>query len=102
VDCLIQRSREKGILKGLPSQLCRLDYVSRAADVAVGDKIVTSGMDRIFPKGLPVGEVMEIADTPWEFFKDVRVKPSADFSKLEEVLVLLKENPLSSPSQKTK
>jgi rod shape-determining protein MreC len=68
----------------------------------VGDKIVTSGMDRIFPKGLPVGEVLEIADTPWEFFKDVRVKPSADFSKLEEVLVLLKEDPLSSPSPKTK
>jgi rod shape-determining protein MreC len=70
--------------------------------VAVGDKIVTSGLDRIFPKGLPVGEVMEIADTPWEFFKDVRVKPSADFSKLEEVLILLKEDPLSSPSQRTK
>jgi rod shape-determining protein MreC len=102
VDCLIQRTREKGILKGLPSQLCRLHYVSRAADVAVGDKIVTSGLDRIFPKGLPVGEVMEIADTPWEFFKDVRVKPSADFSRLEEVLVLLKEDPLSSPSQRTK
>ncbi|MCU0597342.1 MAG: rod shape-determining protein MreC [Desulfobacterota bacterium] len=102
VDCLIQRTREKGILKGLPSQLCRLHYVSRAADVAVGDKIVTSGLDRIFPKGLPVGEVTEIADTPWEFFKDVRVKPSADFSRLEEVLVLLKEDPLSSPSQRTK
>jgi rod shape-determining protein MreC len=102
VDCLIQRTREKGILKGLPSQFCRLHYVSRAADVAVGDKIVTSGLDRIFPKGLPVGEVVEIADTPWEFFKDVRVKPSADFSKLEEVLVLLKEDPLSSPSQRVK
>ena len=102
VDCLVQRSREKGILKGLPSRLCRLHYVSRAADVAVGDKIVTSGMDRIFPKGLPVGEVLEVVDTPWEFFKDVRVKPSADFSKLEEVLVLLKEDPLSSPRQGTK
>ncbi len=102
VDCLIQRTREKGILKGLPSQLCRLHYVSRAADVAVGDKIVTSGLDRIYPKGLPVGEVTEIVDTPWEFFKDVRVKPSADFSKLEEVLVLLKEDPLSSPSPRTK
>jgi rod shape-determining protein MreC len=102
VDCLIQRTREKGILKGLPSQLCRLHYVSRAADVAVGDKIVTSGLDRIYPKGLPVGEVTEVVDTPWEFFKDVRVKPSADFSKLEEVLVLLKEDPLSSPPQRTK
>lgn len=102
VDCLVQRSREKGILKGMPSQLCRLHYVSRAADVVVGDKVVTSGLDRIFPKGLPVGEVTEVADTPWEFFKDVTVKPSADFSKLEEVLVLLKEDPLSSPSRRTK
>jgi rod shape-determining protein MreC len=102
VDCLIQRTREKGILKGQPAQSCRLHYVSRAADIAVGDKIVTSGLDRIYPKGLPVGEVMEVADTPWEFFKDVRVKPSADFSRLEEVLVLLKEDPLSSPSQRTK
>jgi rod shape-determining protein MreC len=102
VDCLIHRTREKGILKGLPSQMGRLHYVSRAADVAVGDKIVTSGLDRIYPKGLTVGEVTEIVDTPWEFFKDVRVKPSADFSKLEEVLVLLKEDPLSSPSQRTK
>ena len=99
---IIQRTREKGILKGLPSQMCRLHYVSRAADVQVGDKIVTSGLDRIYPKGLPVGEETEVLDTPWEFFKDVRVRPSADFAKLEEVLVLLREDPLSSPSQRTK
>jgi cell shape-determining protein MreC len=92
---------EKGILKDCPPD-GQAPLRFQGADVAVGDKIVTSGLDRIYPKGLPVGEVTEIVDTPWEFFKDVRVKPSADFSKLEEVLVLLKEDPLSSPSQRTK
>jgi len=94
VDCLVQRSREKGIVKGLSSGLCRLDYVVRAGDVVVGDTVVTSGMDRVFPKGLPVGEVVEVLDTPWEFFKDIKVKPMVDFSKLEDVLVIMKEDPL--------
>lgn len=94
VDCLVQRSREKGIVKGLSSGLCKLDYVVRAGDVVVGDLVVTSGMDRVFPKGLPVGEVVEVEDTPWEFFKDIKVKPLVDFSKLEDVLVIMKEDPL--------
>ena len=94
VDCLVQRSREKGIVKGLSSGLCKLDYVVRAGDVVVGDLVVTSGMDRVFPKGLPVGEVVEVEDTPWEFFKDIKVKPMVDFAKLEDVLVIMKEDPL--------
>jgi len=94
VDCLVQRSREKGIVKGLTSGLCKLDYVVRAGDVVVGDLVVTSGMDRVFPKGLPVGEVVEVKDTPWEFFKDIKVKPMVDFPKIEDVLVIMKEDPL--------
>jgi rod shape-determining protein MreC len=94
VDCLIQRSREKGIVKGLSSGLCKLDYVVRTGDVVTGDVVVTSGMDRVFPKGLPVGEVLEVEDTPWEFFKDIKVRPMVDFAKLEEVLVIMKEDPL--------
>jgi rod shape-determining protein MreC len=51
-------------------------------------------MDRVFPKGLPVGEVVEVQDAPWEFFRNVKVKPMVDFSKLEDVLVIMKEDPL--------
>lgn len=94
VDCLVQRSREKGILKGLSGGLCKLDYVVKAGDVAVGDVVVTSGMDRVFPKGLPVGEVVEVKDEPSEFFRNVKVRPLVDFSKLEDVLVIKKEDPL--------
>ena len=66
---------------------------------AVGDLVVTSGMDRVFPKGLPVGVVVEVEDTPWEFFKDIKVKPLVDFSKLEDVLVIMKEDPLFESTQ---
>jgi rod shape-determining protein MreC len=97
VDCLIQRSREKGIVKGLSSKVCKMHYVVKNGDVAVGDLVVTSGMGRVYPKGIPVGRVVEVADDPWEMFKDVKVEPLVDFSKLEEVLVLLKEDPLSNP-----
>lgn len=94
VDSLVQRSREKGIVKGLSGGLCKLDYVVKTGDVAVGDRVVTSGMDRVFPKGLPVGEVVDVQDMAWEFFRNVKVKPMVDFSKLEDVLVILKEDPL--------
>ena len=97
VDCLIQRSREKGIVKGLSPKVCKMHYVVKNGDVVVGDLVVTSGMGRVYPKGIPVGRVVEVADDPWEMFKDVKVEPLVNFSKLEEVLVLLKEDPLSNP-----
>lgn len=102
VDGLIQRSRERGIVKGISSKFCKLDYMVKTSDVVVGDLVVTSGMGRIFPKGLPVGEVVEVANIPWELFKEIKVRPMVDFAKLEEVLVILKEDPLSSQPKETK
>jgi rod shape-determining protein MreC len=96
VDCIIQRSREKGIVKGFTLKICKLDYVVKTSDVVVGDKVITSGMGRVFPKGLPVGEVIGVGSRPGEFFKDIKIRPMVDFSKLEELLVILKEDPLST------
>jgi rod shape-determining protein MreC len=62
----------------------------------MNDMVVTSGLGRVFPKGVPVGTVTEVNDLPGELFKDVKVRPAVDFSKLEELLVILKEDPLSS------
>ena len=53
----------------------------------VGDVVLTSGLDRIFPKGLVLGRVRFVGDVTG-LFRDVRVEPSARFSRLEEVLVL--------------
>ena len=91
VDCLVQRSRDRGMVKGLSTEICKLDYVVESSDVAVGDKIVTSGLGGVFPKGLPLGEVVKVGVASGGLFKDIEMKPAADFSKLEEVLVILEE-----------
>lgn len=96
INCLVQRSRDRGMLKGLMSEICKLDYVVKSNDVAVGDILVTSGLGGVFPKGLSVGQVIKVKEMPGELFKDIAVMPAVDFSKLEEVLVVLEENNLSN------
>lgn len=64
-----------------------MKYVSAVSDIAVGDTVVTSGFDQIYPKGLLIGRVSYVG-APSGLFKEVRVTPSARFDSLEEVLVL--------------
>ena len=99
VDCLVQRSCDRGMVKGVSAEVCKLDYVVKSSDVAIGDIVVTSGQVGLFPKGLPVGRVLSVSDMPGELFKDIEIRPVVDFSKLEEVLVILEENK-SSPYRK--
>jgi len=89
VDALVQRTRARGIIKGEASGHCLFKYVLRKDDVRAGDKIVASGLDGVFPKGLPVGDVKEVIRRTSGVFQEVRVVPYIDFEKLEEVLVIL-------------
>ncbi len=89
VDCLVQRSRDRGMVKGESIDNCKLDYVVKSSDVAIGDMVVTSGLGGTFPKGLPVGRILDVKEVSGDLFKDIVVKPVVDFSKLEEVLVIL-------------
>jgi rod shape-determining protein MreC len=91
VDCLNQATRDQGILKGASSKVCNLDYVLKTSRMTPGDTIITSGLGGVFPKGLPVGEVVRVSDRPGALFKDVQVRPMVDFSRLEEVLVIMEE-----------
>jgi rod shape-determining protein MreC len=93
VDCLNQSTRDQGILRGGFSEVCKLDYVIKTSRMAPGDMIITSGMGGVFPKGLPMGRVESVSDRPGALFKDVLVNPTADFNRLEEVLVILEEEP---------
>ncbi len=88
VDCLMQQSRDRGMVKGLSMDACKMDYMTKSSDVAVGEMVITSGLGGIFPKGLPVGRISRVKDVSGEFFKEIEVSPSVDFSKLEEVLVI--------------
>jgi rod shape-determining protein MreC len=80
------------MVKGLSAEVCKLDYVVKSSDVEIGDIVVTSGQVGIFPKGLPVGRVLSVKDISGELFKDIEIRPVVDFSKLEEVLVILEED----------
>jgi rod shape-determining protein MreC len=69
-----------------------LKYVSERADVAIGDVVITSGFDRIYPKGLVVGRISYEGEGAG-LLKEIRVEPSARFERLEEVLVVLNREP---------
>jgi len=88
VACLLQDSRVHGILKGQNQAFCSLAYIPNGDEVKVGQKVFTSGEDQVYPKGLPVGEVVETRPGPE--FQQVTVRPLAPLNRLEEVLVILK------------
>src|SRR4029453_18736691 len=86
---LIERSRAQGVVVGAGEPLLRLSYVSDIADVKVGDVVVTSGLEGIYPKGYVIGKVERVNRGN----KDIRVRPSVDFNRLEEVLVVISPPP---------
>ena len=92
VDSLVQRSRARGITKGTSGDQCLLQYVLRKNDVRVGDTVISSGLDSVYPKGLRIGHVSRIIRRNAGIFQDVEVTPYVDFEKLEEVLVVLNSN----------
>ncbi|UCC66687.1 MAG: rod shape-determining protein MreC [Deltaproteobacteria bacterium] len=90
VDALVQRTRTKGILEGEGGARCQLRYVPRTDEIQVGDRIVTSGLGGIFPKGLLIGKVVRVEKREYGLFQEVAVTPGAEFSRLEEVMVILR------------
>jgi rod shape-determining protein MreC len=89
MDALVQRTRFRGVVEGDTDETCRFKYVVRKADVNAGDTVISSGLDGIFPKGLPVGKVVEVSKPASGLFQEVKVRPFVNFTRLEEVLVIL-------------
>jgi rod shape-determining protein MreC len=89
VGALLASTRTQGPVKGEGEPLLLMDYVSNDEKVSVGEPVLTSGQDRIFPKDLPVGTVVETSVDRKSPFMQIRVKPAAHLDRLEEVLVLL-------------
>jgi rod shape-determining protein MreC len=88
VGALLANSRTQGPVKGTGEPLLSLEYISGDEKVPVGETVLTSGQDRIFPKDLPVGKVVDFATDPKSPFMKIRVKPAAHLDRLEEVMVL--------------
>ncbi len=89
VDALVQRTRARGVVKGESTEKCQLKYVLRKHDIQVGDTVISSGLDGVFPKGLRIGQVSGVHRPNSGIFQTVAISPYVDFEKLEEVLIIL-------------
>ncbi|MFZ0685132.1 MAG: rod shape-determining protein MreC [Terriglobales bacterium] len=89
VGAILETTRLQGILRGTPSGDVVLEKVMSDETVTVGEQVLTSGGDGIFPKGLVVGRVTKVKPGS-DLFLDIRVRPGANLSRLEEVLVVTK------------
>ncbi|MCD6292975.1 MAG: rod shape-determining protein MreC [Deltaproteobacteria bacterium] len=87
-DVIIQRNRIRGTLQGTGSDLCRLAYLQRTADVKVGDRLITSGLDNIFPKGITVGSVVEATIDHNGLSQQIKVKLTFNLNTVEEVFII--------------
>lgn len=88
VDAIVQSSRVRGLVAGDEDDLCALRFVPREEDIKVGDRVITSGMDGIFPKGLFIGIVSDVEAKAEGLFRSVSLKPAVDFSRIESVFVV--------------
>ena len=89
VAAIVQRTRIQGVVVGDGERGCRMDFVTDLASIEVGDVVVTSGLDQIYPKGIIIGVVTEVGEGQG-LTKLIRLRPEVDFQRLEEALALLK------------
>jgi rod shape-determining protein MreC len=90
IDSMIQKNRARGIVAGLGKDLCQIKYLLRTDDVQPNDLVITSGLDQLFPKGFPIGIVTKVTKKPYGVTQYVEIKPIVDITRLEEVLVAIK------------
>jgi len=88
IDVLVQRTRARGIVSGSLDYGTILKYVKRSEDVQEGDRLITSGIDGVFPKGLLVGTVTKARKQQLGLFQLIEVTPAVLASRTEEVLVV--------------
>jgi rod shape-determining protein MreC len=100
VGAMLVSSRVQKPVGGTGEALLSLKYISNEEDVNPGERLVTSGTDRIFPPDLPVGTIADVK--PGNTFKQIRVRPAANLERLEEVFVLLTMKPLEMKKDSAK
>jgi rod shape-determining protein MreC len=87
-DVLVQRTRSRGIVSGSLESGVVLKYMKRSEDIQPGDRLITSGLDGVFPKGLMVGTVIKVNKQHLGLFQFVEVLPAVQSSRAEEVFVV--------------
>ena len=87
VGSLVERTRRQGVVRGNGGANLQLFDIPALADVAPGDRVLTAGIDGVFPKGIPIGTVVR-SEPGQSLFKTVTVKPAVDFGTIEEVIII--------------
>lgn len=88
IDAMVQRTRARGIVQGGADGICEMNYLRRDANVIAGDRVVTSGLDGVFPKGILVGEIAEVSPRHHDLLQAAVVRPSAPLEQVEEVVIV--------------
>lgn len=87
VGGMVERTRRQGVVRGSSPGSLELAYVPLQAHVKVGDQVVTAGIDGIYPRGVPIGKVVEVRPGD-ELFHEIRLTPAVDFGVLDQVYIL--------------
>jgi len=90
VSVRLQSSRVEGILEGKGNNRCYLKYVSKEVNVETGERIITSGLDGIYPKGLLIAYVSDVEKEGSDIFQQIEAVPVQDLNMVEEVAILKK------------
>jgi rod shape-determining protein MreC len=93
VDAMIQRSRARGLVRGLGGEELEFVFMVRGDDVQVGDEVITAGVGGVYPKGIRVGTIVSVKAEREELLHTARVRPAVDFGRLEQVFVVLQRGP---------
>jgi rod shape-determining protein MreC len=88
VDGIVQRSRALGIVRGRRDGNLEFEFAVRSSDVRIGDVVITSGLGGAYPKGLRIGEIVEVAEAG-NLLQTAAVTPAVEFGRLEGVFVML-------------
>lgn len=96
VGVMLERSRTPGVLMGTGDLLMDLRYISNTEQIVIGDNVLSSGLDGIFPKGIAIGRIVDVHKGKSVFW-DIKVKPLMDMVHLEEVSVLLANRTVADP-----
>ncbi|NRA34470.1 MAG: rod shape-determining protein MreC [Polyangiaceae bacterium] len=100
VDVVVERTGARGFIRGtgdLSRYVAHVEMMKRSDEVDVGDVLLTSGLGCRFPKGLPVARVTKISKRDFGTFQSLEAEPTVDFSRLQDVLIVLRETKDCSP-----
>lgn len=94
VNAILQSSRLNGVVRGTPSGDLVMDYIPQGEDFSLGEAVLTSGLGGRVPRGIPIGQVVEIRQRDIDVFQQAVVRPTVDFPRLELVMVVTNFDPL--------